>query len=97
GEQRVLELSPSLFSVVRISPKGDEHLLCLTNVTERALAIDVRQSDLGMESHYWFDLLAGRGWLATDGVLKLEMGPYEVLWLTPSSELERRIESSTPA
>lgn len=97
GEQRVLELSPSLFSVVRVSPNGDEHLLCLTNVTERTLALDVRQSELGMESQYWFDLLAGRGWLATDGMLKLEMGPYEVLWLTPSSELERRIESSTPA
>ncbi len=93
GEQRVLVISPAIFALVRVSPEGGEHLLCLTNVTSRLQTVEIKQSQIGVESHYWFDLLAGRGWLATKNRLKLELQPYEVLWLTPSHELERRIES----
>jgi sucrose phosphorylase len=94
GPQRVLPISPSLFVLLRTSPSGDEHVLCLTNVTSRPQSVAVSQTDLGVEAAYWFDLVAGRGWMAPGGTLRLELGPYEVLWLTPSEELERRIESA---
>lgn len=93
GGQRVLRLSPSLFSVLRSSPDGTEHVLCLTNVTGTSQAVSIDQDDLGVAAAYWFDLLAGRGWLASNGMLNLSLAPFEVLWLTPSNELERRIES----
>ena len=34
GGQKVLELSPSVFSVLRISPEEDQHILCLINVSD---------------------------------------------------------------
>jgi len=95
GDQRVLRFSPAVFSLLRTAPSDDQHVVCLTNVTARPQAVEVAQAGLGVESRYWFDLLAGRGWLANDSRLRLELGPYEVLWLTPSRELERLIESST--
>ncbi len=95
GGQRVLGLSPALFSLLRISPEGHEHVLCLTNVTPRIQSVLIDEREIGVESSYWFDLLAGRGWMATDGSLRLDLNPYDVLWLTPSRELERRIESGT--
>lgn len=93
GGQRVLMLSPSVFSLLRVSVDGTEHVLCLTNVTRRAQSLTIDLTDLGVRSSYWFDLIAGRGWVASNGTMKIDLGPYEVLWLTPSQELERRIES----
>lgn len=93
GGQRVLRLSPALFAVLRWSPDGSEHVLCLTNVTGAGQSVTVDQDDLGVTAPFWFDLLAGRGWLASNGTLSLALAPFEVLWLTPSNELERRIET----
>lgn len=93
GGQRVLMLSPSVFSLLRVSVDGAEHVLCLTNVTRRLQSLTIDLADLGVRSSYWFDLIAGRGWVASNGTMKIDLGPYEVLWLTPSQELERRIES----
>jgi sucrose phosphorylase len=93
GDQRVLRLAPAVFSVLRTAPGGAEHVLCLTNVSNRPQSLVVSKDDLGLEADYWFDLLAGRGWTAPDRKLRLDLGPYDVVWLTPSHELERRIES----
>ncbi|MBW2094338.1 MAG: sugar phosphorylase, partial [Deltaproteobacteria bacterium] len=41
GEQRVLMLSDQLFSVLRSSPDGQQHLLALVNVTTRACHLEL--------------------------------------------------------
>jgi glucosylglycerate phosphorylase len=92
GEQRVVMLSPQVFSILRTSPGGDEHVLCITNVSNTDCRFEVATSELGIECVYWYDLFAGRGWTATDGVLAVQLKPYEVAWLTPFRELERAIE-----
>jgi len=97
GRQQVLDLGASLFAVLRTSPSGGDHVVCVTNVTAAEQCVVVRQADLGVQSHYWFDLVAGRGWLASNGELRIELGPYDVLWITPSQELERRIETDRDA
>jgi glycosidase len=94
GEQRILMLSPQVFAVQRISPAGGEHILCLTNVANRACHVDVATSELGVDWVYWYDLVAGRGWTADRGKLRLRLQPFDVLWLTPFTELERTIESA---
>ena len=93
GAQRVLRLSPGVFALVRTSPAGDERVLCLTNVTRAEQEVVVPTSELGLGAEPWYDLLGGRGWLASGGRLQVGLGPYEVVWLTPSEELERRIGS----
>jgi glycosidase len=94
GGQRVLNLGPTIFGLLRTSPRGDEHVVCLTSVTATPQCVLINQADLGVSSHYWFDLIAGRGWLAANGELRVELGPYDVLWITPSQDLERRIETA---
>lgn len=94
GGQRVLMLSPAVFGLLRSSPDGSDHVLCLTNVSGTCQSLTIDQTALGVKSAYWFDLLAGRGWGASNGAMSVDLGPYEVLWLTPSHELERRIEST---
>ncbi len=95
GRQRILMLSPQLFAILRISPAGDEHILCLANVANQPCEANVPTAELGADSAYWYDLVAGRGWSAHAGVLRLRFEPYDVLWLTPFYELEQAIESSS--
>jgi glycosidase len=91
GSQRVLHLCPAVFSLVRTSPSEDERVVCLTNVSGAEREVDVSTGELGVREEPWYDLLGGRGWLASGGRLRVVLGPYEFVWLTPAGELERRI------
>jgi len=93
GDQRVLMLSPDIFTVLRISPAEDQHILTMTNVTNRVCRIGIPISELGVEEYYWYDLVGKRGWIAKDGKLDVTLQPYDVVWLIPFAELEKIIES----
>jgi len=96
GAQRILPICPSVFAVLRASPAGDEHVLALTNVTAQPCRVETPLDDVGLSDLTWFDLVAGRGWMAAEGKLSVLMEPYDVMWLTPFAELERTIEPGTP-
>jgi sucrose phosphorylase len=93
GPQRVLSLGRFVFSLLRTSPDGRQHVLCLTNISGSSQDVTVDLDELGSTSRHWFDLLAGRGWRAGGAGLNLRLNPYDVYWLTPFEELERVIES----
>jgi glucosylglycerate phosphorylase len=92
GEQRVLFLGDEVFALFRVSPEGDEHILCITNITACTQELKLDVGCLGFPDLAWFDLVGGRGWHGKEGRLSLLLGPYEVLWLSPFPELETRIE-----
>lgn len=97
GEQRVLSLSPCVFAVLRVSPEGSERILALTNVAPQPCRLEIRLEELGLEESNWYDLVAGRGWMALQSRLTVQLQPYDVMWLTPFGELERTIESEGSA
>ncbi|MCK5914998.1 MAG: alpha-glucosidase C-terminal domain-containing protein, partial [Deltaproteobacteria bacterium] len=84
GKQRVLMLSPDVFTVLRSSPEKDQHILTMTNVTNHACSIEISLDDLKIKEKKWFDLLAEKKWRAKEGKLLVDLQPYEVIWLTPS-------------
>ena len=73
GQQRVLFLAPEIFAIVRTSPGAREHVLCLASVVNRPCQAEIAISDLEVESVYWYDLVAGRGWSAEGGKLRLTL------------------------
>ena len=86
GEQRVLTPSPAVFSVLRTSPEGDRHLLAMTNVTDEVVRVDIPLESLGIRDSLWRDRITGEHW-GTDGDrLPIELGPYDIMWLTPENE-----------
>ncbi len=93
GDQRILMISPDIFTVLRISPQKDQHILTMTNVTNRVSRIEISVAELGVEERHWYDLVGKRGWIAKNGSLEVTLQPYDVVWLIPFSELERIIES----
>jgi sucrose phosphorylase len=92
GEQRVLHLGNVVFALLRVSPSGDQHILCVTNITARSLNLRVNIASLGLRDLAFFDLVGGRGWHGVNGELPLQLEPYQILWLSPFHELEERIE-----
>ena len=93
GEQRILSLIPEVFAVLRISPKGDRHILALTNVSSNNCQLEIPFSLIGVAETQWYDLVGKRGWMAQEQTLKLTLQPYDVVWLIPFVELEQIIES----
>ena len=86
GPQKVLKLSPNVFTVSRTSPEGDEHILTLTNVANRVSEIEVPLDEVGIRDTRWYDLVRGREWSAEGSKLLIRLEPYDVLWLKPVSE-----------
>ncbi len=88
GTQRVLMLSSDVFTVLRISPEEDQHILTMTNVTSRVCNIVIPLSELGVDEKIWLNLLGDSEMTAQDGKLDVSLEPYDVVWLIPSSEKE---------
>ena len=84
GEQRVLMISSDVFTVLRTSPEKDQHILSMTNVTNRDCCVEIDLDDLGILGGSWFDLLAEKEWPAEKEKLFVLLQPYDVIWLTPS-------------
>ena len=83
GKQKVLPISPDVFTVLRISPEGDLHVLTMTNVTEREIAMEIPLQELGAEEMTWRDIISGRTWDVSHNKLAIHFEPYDIIWLTP--------------
>ncbi len=88
GDQRVLMISPSVFTVFRTSPEGDQHILAMTNVTNNTCSIEIPLSKLTVEESSWFDLVNKKKWNSEKKKLSITFEPYDVVWLKPVSELK---------
>jgi sucrose phosphorylase len=84
GEQKVLTVSPDVFSVLRISPDGSERILSLINVTGKACDVNISVSELGVREERWNDLISEREYSAENKMLALTLQPYDVVWLKPA-------------
>ena len=87
GAQYVLMISPDVFTVLRVSPESDQHILTMTNVTSRICTIEIPLSELSVQETRWHDLLSEKEWKAEGKELSITLQPYDVIWLKPSSEL----------
>ncbi len=90
GGQRVLITSPQVFTVLRTSPEGDQHILAMTNVANKSCEVVVPLSDLGIEVSLWRDLISGSTFEAESGTLKIAFQSYDVVWLKPASGIRPR-------
>ncbi len=86
GVQKVLHLSPSVFVVLRISPDGRQHVLCLVSVTDQPVHLEIPSADLDVNAVIWRDLIDGGEWQVVEDRLSIDLAPYDVVWLRPTSD-----------
>jgi len=88
GDQRVLMISSDVFTVLRTSPEKDQHILTMTNVTNRSSTIEIPLSELVIEEKRWYDLLSKKECKVEGSKLSVTFEPYDVIWLIPSGEIQ---------
>ena len=88
GDQKVLMISPAVFTVFRTSPEGDQHILAMTNATSRTCNMEIPLSDLIVEETRWYDLINKKEWKTEKKKLSITLQPYDVMWLKPCCEME---------
>jgi glycosidase len=83
GAQKVLVGNRALFALLRTSPDGQEHILCVHNVSEEHQQFQANLDALDLIYNGSLqDLLAGVSYAVDeDSVLRLGVAPYGVLWL----------------
>lgn len=84
GSQRVLDLSPAVFTVLRVSPDGSERIIALTGITEKPVELEISLKDTGVKQTLWRDILLGDEYKADGNILKITIKPYGIVWLKPS-------------
>jgi sucrose phosphorylase len=83
ARQRVVLANPAVYSVLRKTRAGGEIVLALTNVTSSAQELLLPLVDLGEVDSTWRDVLTERAIRAVDGVLRVPLDAYEIIWLEP--------------
>jgi glucosylglycerate phosphorylase len=81
GEQRILDLGESIFSILRLSPDRSRVVLCLHNVSEKEQPVKPDwQGIFGAFSPPLKELISGQELRPGTGG-GIVLGPYQVLWL----------------
>lgn len=83
--QVIIEANPALFVVLR-GEIGNQ-VLCVQNVSQAPQLLEVPATIWGMSTRSLLDMISGNvvelAVRSADGVLRLEVQPYQVLWLHP--------------
>jgi sucrose phosphorylase len=81
GSQKVLDCGKGIFALLRLSPDGNQRVLCLHNVSDQIQRATIRSNDIpGFPSQQFTDLMTNE--LAGDSLRgKLALQPYQTLWL----------------
>lgn len=81
GTQQVMDYGKGIFALLRLSPDGNQYVLCLHNVSDQTQRVTIRFNDIsGLPSQEFTDLITGE--LINDLLNRqLALKPYQTLWL----------------
>lgn len=86
GLQKVLKAPRQVLALLRVSPDGDQRLLSLINLSADKVAFSLEPPAEAGGAGTWRDLVQPGNVQEENGVLELELRPYQVMWLRPQGE-----------
>ncbi len=90
GEQRIIKTKPEIFIVLRTSPQKDQHLLSLINVSDEPCHVMIPLQTVSIDKQEWFDLVGQKPYTFKEESISLTLSPYQVSWLTPRYQTDKR-------
>jgi sucrose phosphorylase len=79
--QKIFEGDKRVFAVMRIVANGRDWVLCLHNVTDARVTLDIATSEIAAAST-WQEILSERSCsVGASGTIRVTLRPYEVNWL----------------
>jgi len=80
--QQVLHISEEVFALARTSVDKKERILAITNIVDRVQELSIETKEIGGQTEFTCrDIMSGKDFVSTGGMLSLSLAPYEVLWL----------------
>ncbi len=81
--QDIWMINEAIFSLIRSSTDNRFHVLCLHNVCNREVALEIDLSGSTLKGPYpLVDLIGGKRFISSGDSLKLSLAPYQSLWLS---------------
>ncbi|HXK43659.1 MAG TPA: sugar phosphorylase [Anaerolineae bacterium] len=87
GEQRLLDLGPALFAVLRTPPTGGRPVLCLQNITAQPQTVQINAALLKAR-HSCHDLLRSSTFPISQSVAVITLEGYQSCWLVKDAGLD---------
>lgn len=84
GKQKIWDCDSRLFVVMRISPNGSDHVLCLINISSRECPLHVTSEMLELIENGWQDIFTGLPFINKGNGFDIKLSPYQVMWLVPA-------------
>jgi sucrose phosphorylase len=81
ASQTVLNLSEKVFCVLRTSVDGLERILAIISITNESENLDIDLRFHSLTGYQWYDILSKETFNAKNGLLELNLDPYDILWL----------------
>ncbi|NIP31982.1 MAG: hypothetical protein GTO02_21230 [Candidatus Dadabacteria bacterium] len=79
--QQILELNRSLFSLIRKSIDGKEGIVCITNVTNKNVKINIDLKEIAIQTSEFQELISDEKFRTYGKYLSIDVEPYQILWL----------------
>lgn len=85
SSQKILDIHPAIFALLRESIESVDKVLCLTNVSDDEIRLHVELDTLNFKPvEYLKDLLNKNIYKADDNHLSIILSSYQSVWLTPN-------------
>ncbi|MEA2039866.1 MAG: sugar phosphorylase [Thermodesulfobacteriota bacterium] len=82
ADQRVLDVSDSVFALIRTSVDKKERILTITNISDNVQDLKIEAREIsGEEEISCHDILSDKRFISKGGMLSMRLEPYDVLWL----------------
>ena len=81
GQQRILDLGARIFCVLRTSPDGRSRVVCLQNVSDQVIQVELPLEGLAFDpTSLPIDIITGKR-VELNSAGRLSLQPYQVLWM----------------
>jgi sucrose phosphorylase len=85
GKQEIFNLGPLVFAVLRSANQEKDQVLCLTNITEQAVNIQIPAGILSISlGTVLQDMLTETKYPCTESGTEISLKPYQIVWLQAS-------------
>ena len=83
AKQEIVQIHTAIFALWRRTPSGDNQVLCMQNVANETISIDVDLTPFRNPEMRFIDLLSGSEFAGSDSRLSIDVPSYGVFWLRP--------------
>ena len=81
--QYIINVAPEVFVVHRVSVDKKQHVLCIINISDKNVSVEIPMEKVYIHKNVWYDLIWKKLYSFKSRIMNLKMQPYDFVWLVP--------------